>query len=94
MGSALSPAFLKQVTADEAVMDQCVIAMASEDQLTAAVYRLSGTINFPHLVARLAMARRNRQADEANSLCAEIMWCIEDEVMAQCRREYEKRSAS
>ena len=72
---------------DEAVINSAVIAAADPVQLTAAVYRLTGTLAFPRLIADFALARKSRQMDLANSLAAKIMWDVEDEVLAQCRRE-------
>lgn len=83
--------FLREHERDEEVMALSVSAMNSTVSLTCAVHRLAGSLAFPHLIADLVAARRGRRTDEANRICAEIMWQVEEEVVAQCRREVNAR---
>ena len=84
---AISEKFLRQATEDEKVIACSIERMENKDAILGAVYRLSGTIYMNNMLADLVMARRNRNKDEANRICATIMWDVEHEVLEQCRRE-------
>lgn len=81
-----STSFLREIEHDERVIQSAVIAMADKDQLVAAIYRLSATREFPETLAELVLARRNGNTFEANRLCAEVLWSVEDAILEHVRK--------
>jgi hypothetical protein len=79
--------FMAQVSEDERVMASSLVAMDSADEMTAAVYRLTGQFGFPRKVAQMVIAHRRRDSALFSQLCHEIMFDIETEVMEHCRRQ-------
>lgn len=78
--------FLAQSALDEQVINRASDAMQDREQIVAAIFRLTGSFEFPHMLADLVLARRQRNASQANALCAEILYRVEDNIIGQIRK--------
>lgn len=78
--------FLAQVAMDEQVISKAGEAMQDKEQIVAAIYRMTGSFEFPSMLADLVIARRQRNATQANAMCAEILYRVEDNIIEQIRK--------
>ena len=64
-----------------------IAAMQNPAEIASAISRLSKKDGFPRAMADYIMARRSGDNWKANGLALNLLWDVENEVAAECRRK-------